>query len=83
MTMYIMFCKYSTIGGIPGQGIHKHVFGIAIVDVVGTILGGWLFAYVFKYNVPITIFCAFVLGIIVHKLFCVNTTLNNFIFKGN
>jgi hypothetical protein len=78
-----MFCQYRNIGGIPGQGIHKHVLGIAIVDVVATILGGWIFARAFNLNVGITIFCAFVLGIIVHKLFCVNTTLNNFIFKGN
>lgn len=29
-----MFCNYKNALGIPGQGAHFHVFGIAIMDVV-------------------------------------------------
>jgi len=71
-----MFCKYSTLGGIPGKGIHFHVFGIAIIDVLSTIIGAWIVSHVFKLPLGYTIVGAFILGIIAHKLFCVNTTLN-------
>jgi hypothetical protein len=71
-----MACKYSTIGGIPGEGIHFHVFGIAIIDVIGTIIGAWAISRWFKLPLGYTIFAMFILGIIVHKIFCVKTTLN-------
>ena len=72
-----MFCKYSTLGGIPGKGIHFHVFGIAIIDVLATIIGAWIVSKIFNVPLGYTILAAFILGIVAHKLFCVKTTLNS------
>jgi hypothetical protein len=71
-----MLCQYSNIAGIPGQGFHFHVFGIAIMDVLGTILGAWIISKWFSLHLGYTILGMFILGIIVHKLFCVKSTLN-------
>jgi hypothetical protein len=76
-----MFCNYKNALGIPGQGIHFHVFGIAIMDVIMTILGGAFLAYVFQWNYLWTIFIFFLLGIALHRLFCVKTTLDNALFN--
>ena len=77
-----MFCEYSEIFGKPGEGIHSiRIFDIAIIDVVLTIIGAYYFHHyiVLKYyKLPLicTIGVVFILGIIFHKLFCVNTGLN-------
>lgn len=71
-----MFCNYKNALGIPGQGIHFHVFGIAIMDVIMTIVGGAFLAYLFKLNYLWTILIFFLLGIVLHRLFCVKTTID-------
>ena len=81
-----MICQYSDIFGKPGKGLHSiRILNIAIVDVVFTIIGSsMLHNYIIKkyYNVPIiaTLLFVFILGILFHKLFCVNTTINNLLF---
>ena len=74
-----MFCQYKDLLGIPSKGIHFHIFGIAIMDVIMTIIGGILLAYIFKWNYFWTILILFVLGIILHRLFCVRTTIDKLI----
>ena len=74
-----MLCKYKNSLGIPGQGVHFHVFGIAIVDVVSTILGAWLLSKWTKVSFLYTTLGMFILGILLHKLFCVKTTLNTWL----
>jgi hypothetical protein len=76
-----MACKYKDIFGKVNSGIHKYrLFNIAIVDVIGTIIIGLLLAYFLKLNYAITILVLFLLGIILHRFFCVNTTINKIIF---
>ncbi len=53
---------------------------LAIVDVIGTIVIAYIIAKIFNLNPWITIIIAFVIGIILHRLFCVNTTINKLIF---
>jgi hypothetical protein len=74
-------CPYKYIFGKPGEGVHSYrLFGIAIVDVIATIIGALLFAWVFKWNIWMTLGGFFLLGIIVHRLFCVRTAIDKFIF---
>ena len=74
-------CKYKNALGVPNEGIHSYrLFGVAIVDVVMTIIGAFMISYFFKYNLLYTPICLFVLGIIAHRLFCVRTTVNKIIF---
>lgn len=72
-----MLCQYKNIFGKPGEGIHKYrVFNIAIVDTVLTIIVALLISYIFKTNIWITLIILFLLGIVFHKIFCVQTTID-------
>lgn len=77
------FCKYKNIFGEPKLGLHKYrLFDIAIVDVVATL---WLAYMINIYLYPdycyhyilLILFCA---SIVLHKLFCVDTTVTKFVF---
>lgn len=74
-------CKYKHIFGQENTGIHSiKLFNIAIVDFIFTVLGAVLIAWYFKWNVLIVFAILMILGIIAHRLFCVNTTINKMIF---
>lgn len=76
------FCKYKNLFGKVGEGIHSYrVGGFAIMDVIQTILLGFFLAWLTKYSVYYTIPGAFLLGILVHRLFCVRTTVDKLIFS--
>ena len=80
--MYIMnLCKYKNALGVPNQGVHSYrLFGVAIADVIMTLLAAFLISYFLKYNLLYTIISLFVLGVILHKLFCVRTTVDKILF---
>ena len=74
-------CKYKNLFGEPKKGIHSYrLFGIAIVDVIETILGALLFSYIFNYSFLYTTIVFFIIGIILHRLFCVRTTVDKLLF---
>ena len=74
-------CKYKNSLGIPGKGVHKHLLGVAYMDVIGTILGAIIISYIYpKTNIWYILLILFVLGILLHRLFCVKTTLDRFLF---
>lgn len=74
-------CKYSEIFGQVGKGIHSYrIFNLAIVDVIFTILTAFLISEYYKYNLLIVLIVLFILSIILHKLFCVKTTLTMIFF---
>jgi NhaP-type Na+/H+ or K+/H+ antiporter len=75
-----MSCIYKDSLGIPGQGFHTHLLGIAILDVIGTILIAEILAYVFNWNIYLTLIAAFLTGIVLHRMFCVRTTLDKILF---
>lgn len=75
-------CQYSNIFGEPNIGVHSiRIFGIALVDFGLTVLAGFLIARFFRLNFWWTLFALLVLGIIVHRIFCVRTTINKLFFK--
>jgi hypothetical protein len=74
-------CKYKDLFGKPGQGIHSYrIFNIAIVDVIATVIGAFVLSYFMKKNFWVVLFVLFVLGIILHHIFCVRTTVDKFLF---
>jgi hypothetical protein len=74
-------CKYKNALGEPGKGIHSYrLFGVAIADVIMTIIGAWLISYFFKLSFVKTLIVLFLLGIILHRLFCVRTTVDKMLF---
>ena len=77
-----ILCKYKDILGEPKKGLHSYrFFNIAIIDVILTFI---LAFYIQKYilvdeSYYVVLFLTFILGIFLHWIFCVNTTVNNFI----
>ena len=79
-------CKYRDALGVPGKGAHSYRFaGIAIVDVVLTIVVAalikWLLDWVWRpVNFWYVLGGLFLAGIVLHRLFCVRTTLDRLLF---
>ena len=75
------FKEYSTIFGKPNEGIHSYrIFDLAIMDIIFTIIGVFIISIIFKLNFLRTLIITFIIGIILHRLFCVNTKINKMIF---
>jgi hypothetical protein len=75
-----MLCQYANILGEPRKGVHEKripIIDIAYNDFVATAIAGIIFYLMFG---SYWFFFPFILGIILHRLFCVNTTLNKLIF---
>lgn len=76
-----VLCKYKDIFGKEKTGIHKYrVFDIAIFDVLGTLMLAYVFSHLFKTSFLAMCVIMFVVAILIHRLFCVNTTINKMIF---
>lgn len=77
-----MLCQYKNILGKPGQGIHSYrIFNIAIVDVLFTIIGAYIiYLFLPKINYFVILILLFLLGVILHKIFCVRTTIDKYLF---
>jgi hypothetical protein len=74
-------CEYKDIFGSPNEGVHKYrIFNIAIVDVFLTIIISLIISNIFNLNFIITLIVLFLLGIIMHRIFCVRTTIDKFLF---
>jgi uncharacterized membrane protein len=77
-------CKYKNALGEPGKGIHSYrFFGVAIADVIMTIIGAFLISYFFKFSFIKTLLVLFLTGIVLHRLFCVRTTIDKLLFNVN
>jgi uncharacterized membrane protein YcaP (DUF421 family) len=76
-------CKYKDIFGKPNEGVHSYrIFNIAIVDVLATIFVAYIiYLFIPKYNFFFILICLFLLGIFLHKLFCVRTTIDKLLFN--
>ena len=77
-----MLCQYKDILGKPGQGVHSYrIFNIAYVDVLFTIICAYIIYLFFpKINYFVILILLFILGIILHKIFCVRTTIDKYLF---
>lgn len=74
-------CKYKNIFGEPGKGIHAYRFlGISIIDVLVVLLAAFLISYYTKISAYYVIPAIFLLGIVVHHMFCVRTAVDKLLF---
>ena len=84
-------CKYKNMFGEPNTGAHKiRIFDLAIVDIVMTVIVACIIYYVMirirphlanTKNLLLVIVGLFVFGIIMHRLFCVRTTIDKLLFN--
>ena len=75
-------CDYKNALGVPGKGIHSFRFGgVAIADVVMTIIAAFIISFIYKINFSYTLIFLFLLGIFLHHIFCVKTTIDKLLFN--
>lgn len=77
-----VFCEYKNLLGKAGKGVHSYrMFNLAIVDIGLTILLSYLiYRLLPNYNFFIILLSLFLLGIILHRIFCVRTTIDKLLF---
>ena len=77
-----MLCQYKDMLGKVGEGVHSYrIANIAIFDVLGVILGAFFLHALFPaYSTLYIMAILFVLGIIFHRIFCVRTTVDRWLF---
>ena len=64
------FSKFSTIGGIPGKGVHRfRVLDTPMVDYFATIIGAFIISLMTSIPLVLVTIGLFVLGIVSHMLF--------------
>ena len=78
-----MLCEYKDILGKVGQGAHSiRIFNIAIVDVLLTIIAAYIIHLLApSYRFLSVLLILFASGIILHRIFCVRTTVDKLLFR--
>jgi hypothetical protein len=80
--MDISICPYKYILGKPNEGVRTYrIFNISIVDTICTIIGGYFISNYYNIDIKEVLIALFLLGIITHRLFCVETTVDKFLFR--
>jgi len=77
-------CKYKHALGIPGKGLHSYrLCNLAIVDIILTFLGARIIQIMIfpEYNYYLVLVALFFIGIIMHRIFCVRTTIDKLLFS--
>ena len=78
-----MLCPYKDIFGKPGEGVHSYrFFDIAIFDVIFTVIGAAIIHFFMpQYKFIVILAALFLAGIVMHRLFCVRTTVDKWLFR--
>ena len=75
-----MPCPYSTILGVRGQGVHStRIFGLALYDIIGTILIAIITSIIFKISILHSLIGWFVAGEVLHYMFGVDSAFLEYI----
>jgi hypothetical protein len=84
-------CKYKNLFGEPKTGLHNYrIFDFAIFDILTTILGSVIIHQIIIVQILkksdtiklwMVIVFMFILGILLHRLFCVRTTVDKLLFN--
>jgi hypothetical protein len=78
-----MLCPYKDSLGKVGEGVHSYrVFDIAIMDVIFTIIGAVIIHFFMpQYRFIVILASLFAAGIVLHRMFCVRTTIDKILFR--
>jgi hypothetical protein len=77
----IDLCRYKDIFGRPREGAHAYrLFDIAVVDVAATVLLALVIARLFGLSFWKSLVALFIIGIVSHRVFCVRTTVDKWVF---
>lgn len=74
-------CPYRHVFGKEREGVHSiRVFDIAVVDLGLTVIAAVILARFLKLHVLVVFVVLMIVAVVAHRLFCVNTTVNRFLF---
>ena len=74
-------CIYKDIFGKVGTGVHSlRLFNIAIVDTLLTLVLAYIINSELKSNLLFVFFILIIFSILIHRAFCVETTLTKMVF---
>ena len=77
----VNLCKYKELFGKPHEGIHSYrLFDLAVVDILETVVIVFIICRIFNWPYLPMLALAFLTGIIAHRLFCVRTTVDKWLF---
>ena len=80
--MDFSLCPYKNLFGKPNESVHKYrILDIAIVDLILTIGAAYLISQYYKKDFKLILTILILLGIIMHRLFCVKTTIDKLLFR--
>ena len=75
------FCQYKHMFGEVHKGIHSYrVFDLAIMDFIQTFIGAFVLSWLSGYDFVSMCCFLFALGIVCHRIFCVRTTVDTWLF---
>ena len=80
--MSLSLCRYRNSLGAPGRGVHTHVAGVAVVDLGLTLLAAWALARWLGHPWWWWALGLLAAGVAAHRLFCVRTAVDRFLFPG-
>jgi hypothetical protein len=70
------------IFGKEREGVHAvRLFNVAVVDLLLTLAGAYVICVYSGINFALVLIVLFSLGVVLHKAFCVETTLNKILFS--
>jgi len=79
--MKTSLCPYKYLFGKPNTGIHTYrIFDIAIVDVICVLIVAYFISIYFELDFKELAIALFLLGIIIHRIYCVRTTVDKLLF---
>lgn len=80
--MNFSLCKYNNLLGNVNEGIHSYkILGISYLDTIVVILCSYAISKFFDIDLIQTLIIVFLLGIIIHNIFCVKTKVDQLLFN--
>jgi hypothetical protein len=74
-------CQYKGLFGEPGTGLRKYrIFDVAIYDLTITMIIVYVLCLFTKTNYAYTLAFVLLLGVFVHRVFCVRTGVDKMLF---
>ena len=81
--MVFGLCKYKNAFGKLNTGIHSYkIGGISILEFGVAASAGYILSFILRTRFVQTIILFLILGRIIHRMFCVRTTVDKFLFPG-
>jgi len=75
-------CPYKNLFGNPNEGMHNYrIFDISVMDSLITIGIAYAISRYYNEDFKIILIILILSGIIIHRLFCVKTTIDKLLFR--